>query len=146
MNSWLDLWNKKNTVKLYRTCVLGCTVIFAHVVSDVGFDCRSGFILVQPTNQKILLQCSVTAFEMTILWGFTPNSFTPNRCWQLNYNLKPHHRCEIDTSGDRSRQLWVTDRSSLFFRPHQRAAMYIVLLHKHTVYLRCITQRDCVSK
>lgn len=51
-----------------------------------------GLILVDPPNQQNILQYLVTGFEMTILCGFTANSFTPNRCRQLNYNLKPHHR------------------------------------------------------
>ena len=51
-----------------------------------------GFILVKPPYQQTDLQSFATEFVMTIFRSFTPNSFTPNRGWQLNYNLKPHHR------------------------------------------------------
>lgn len=34
---------------------------------NAAFGCHSGFILVQPANQKVLVQGSVTAAEMTIL-------------------------------------------------------------------------------
>lgn len=49
---------------------------------------------------------------MSLLWGFPPNGFTPNRCRQLNYNLEAH-RGDKNTHRRRQDLVDMTHRESL---------------------------------
>lgn len=113
-------------VRIWQILCCGyCMQLSRQYVNSI---CHFGFVLVEPPNQHNILQYLVSRFEMTILWGFTANSFTPNRRWQLNYNLKPHHRNKSRHQRRQEVGSNESEKSLLRLQPHQRPACMHVLL------------------